>query len=297
MKLKILSSRQITENTPEEDFLPFFLGNTPEEAERNYWKFSKLLNKLTASYHKFSQLDRNDLFGTAVIGLARALRDYEKTKRNYGFFAYALYRIKSALNAYCCANRSIVSVPLYILQAYKYINKLRLIIFGETDDEETYEKILSKEIDIREANLSKQTKQQCAQLLQSLTLLAKNNDIKYNNLIRYAEYIPLNIEFDEKYIDDNVDVETETKQLHLARIVSILKDKMDPIEKSIADGILSGKTYEEIGAAQSPPQPPSWVRKRLDKLRDKLLREHMDEILYDMKKDYVDDADNKKGRQ
>jgi len=267
--LKLVSTTSITENYSEE-FLPFFLGNTPEEAETNYWKFAKLLDRIATSYHKTSGLDKGDLFGSAVMALARALRDYNDSK-GLNLTTYVVYRVKNALNTYCYKNKAIVAVPHYVIQAYKHIDKLRTIILLETEDDEIYRQVLSGSLSLDDIEISNASRQHCSTILQTLRLLAKNNKIKYANLIKYAEYIPLSVSLREEYFDEQEFDENEERQLNAAALVSRLREKMTPLEKEIAAGILAGKTYAEIGAEQNPPRSAAWVRKRLSRLRNRLI--------------------------
>ncbi|RLI66038.1 MAG: hypothetical protein DRO67_01790, partial [Candidatus Asgardarchaeum californiense] len=54
-----------------------------------------------------------------------------------------------------------------------------------------------------------------------------------------------------------------------AFLVSKLKDYMNETELSIAEGIMTNKTYKEIGNAQIPSKSASWVKQQLDKMKNK----------------------------
>lgn len=99
----------------------FFLAETPEAAEDIHNNFSTLLNQLAASYAVTTGLDKHDLFGEALIGLARASRDFDPDRGD--FRSYALRRMKNALNEFVRDAKVVVEVPRYISDAHKCIEE------------------------------------------------------------------------------------------------------------------------------------------------------------------------------
>jgi RNA polymerase sigma factor (sigma-70 family) len=269
-KLKILSTRVLPENT--EEFLPFFLGNTEKEAEQTYINFKKLLNNMSGSYARSSGLLKEDLFGEALIGLARAMRDYDKTK-NDNIFVYASYRIRSVLNEYCYKNRSIVSIPNYVAIAYGYINRIRNILLKYPGTEDKIKEFLLDNKIPDYFELPKKEREICETVLKHLAILAINSKVNYADLIERAEYVPLNVTFEENYLSVEDCEERDVKQIQLTALISSLKNKMTEKEIAIADGILMGKTYDEIGAEQTPHRSAAWVRKQLDNIRKKVMED------------------------
>lgn len=267
--MKILSTKPLEEYT--EEFLPFFLGNTEEEAERNYEAFSKTLNNIANAYARFSKLEKEDLFGTALTGLARALRDFDPS-RNSNFLMYANYRIRSVLNEYCHKNMSIVSIPSYIALAHGLINKIRNILFKYIGPEGVVKPIiLSRKI----PNVGMTTKELSTykEALAHLESLSKNREVSFEDLIERAEYVPINVSFEETYLTDEDFEERDVKQIQLTALVSKIRDRMTDKEQVIADGIMMGKTYDEIGLEMTPPRSASWVRKQLDNVKNRIMKE------------------------
>jgi RNA polymerase sigma factor (sigma-70 family) len=267
--MKILSTKPLEEYT--EEFLPFFLGNTEGEAEANYEVFSRTLNNIASSYAKFSGLEKEDLFGTALTGLARALRDFDP-KRNSNFLMYANYKMRSVLNDYCHKNMAIVSVPSYVALAHGYINRIRNILFKYVGPEGSVKAvILSKKV----PNIRMTTKELSTYkgALAHLETLSKNSGVSYDDLIERSEYVPLNVSFEESYLTDEDFEERDVKQIQLTALVSKIRGRMTAKEQSIADGIMLGKTYDEIGAEQKPPRSAAWVRKQLDNIKNRIMKE------------------------
>ena len=111
----------------EEVFLDYYLGDTPEEAEDLFKSFSRLLNIISKAYSVWTGMDKEDLFGTALVGLARAKRDFDP-KRSDNFKTFAIYKIKNALNSYYRENKTIVNIPSYVKTANGYINGIKFIL-------------------------------------------------------------------------------------------------------------------------------------------------------------------------
>jgi hypothetical protein len=267
-KLKVLSTKVLPEYT--EEFLPFFLGNTEKEAEENYKNFSGMLNGMSYSYSKFTGLEKEDLFGAGLTGLARALRDYDP-ERSDNIYVYACFRIKSSLNEYCFRNKAIVPVPQYIALAHGYINKIRNILLKHA--QEGIRDVLLGGIDLKDINLPPKEKDICKSALVHLETLAKNSKVSYQDLIERAEYIPINVSFEESYLTTEDFEVRDAKQIQLTALISTIRDKMTAKELTIADGIMMGKTYDEIGAEQTPPRSASWVRKQLNNIRKRIMED------------------------
>jgi DNA-directed RNA polymerase specialized sigma subunit len=95
-KVDIITTKHIEEEV-QENLPKFFLGYTPEEAEKNYNEYGFLLKKISKSYANVTGLQEEDLFGAGLVGLARAVRDFDVKKSN-NFIGYAYFRIRGALN-------------------------------------------------------------------------------------------------------------------------------------------------------------------------------------------------------
>ena len=101
----------------------YFLAETADDAQALHDKFSETLNTLSYNYSVATGLPKSDLFGEALIGLARANRDWD-SERSEDFKVYAIYRIKEALREFCIDNSSAIHVPMYIRLSSNHYNEL-----------------------------------------------------------------------------------------------------------------------------------------------------------------------------
>ena len=109
-------------------------------------------------------------------------------------------------------------------------------------------------------------------LFQNLNNLSRNSKIPVQTLVDRAEFIPSDISLDSDSSDDEV-IGRENQMMAAALVVSKLTDRMTDSEFSVAQGIMAGYTYEEIGAMQDPPRSSSWVRMKLDTMRERFTKE------------------------
>lgn len=232
-----------------EEMPAYFIADTQEEAEKIYNDYSGILNGLSYTYSQSTGIDKSDLFGEALIGLGRAYRDFDP-ERNNNFKNFAILKIKDALNEYTRKNSTSISVPAYIKSANSKIEKLKEIL-GENHIEDL-------------SNLPRNKKTE--HLIELLENIAERAGIETRKLLERATYIPSNTVYDEDYIVEFNNNPEENMERHL--MVKQLIDSMGEVEKSIAEGIMSGKTYEEI--AQEHGKSPSWVIYKLKKFKERL---------------------------
>jgi RNA polymerase sigma factor (sigma-70 family) len=249
----------------EEVFLDFYLGDTPEEAEATFRNFSKLLNIMSNGYSMWSGIDKEDLFGTALVGLARAKRDFNPV-RSDNFKTFAIYKIKNALNDYYRENKTIVSIPSYVKTAHGYINNIKFLL-GKYYLTNPIDIVHAGEIE--DKNITSNDIIECNKFFKKLKRLSKNVNIPYQKIIDRSEYIPTAISFEDEETSQEEVFNRERQLIDAALLVDKLKDDMTEIELSIAEGIMSGKTYKEIGNTQQPQRSAPWVKQRLDKMRSR----------------------------
>jgi len=248
----------------EEVFLDYYLGETPEEAEAIFNDFSKLLNIMARAYSMWSGIDKEDLFGTALVGLARAKRDFDPG-RSDNFKTFAVYKIKNALNDYYRENKTIVSIPSYVKTAHGYINSIKFVLSKYNINQQD---IVSNR-KINDEVVTKNDKVKCDSFFRKLKRLSKNVNIPYQKIIDRSEYIPSAVSFDEEETSQEEVFIREKQLMAAALLVSKLKDYMTETELSIAESIMANKTYKEIGEMQIPTKSAPWVKQKLDKMRDR----------------------------
>lgn len=220
-----------------ERFLAYFLGDTAEEAEKLYHTFSKILNTISNNYSAVTGIDKFVIFSEALIGLARARRDFDPDKSD-NFKGYVIFHVKNAINIYIKKNRSIVSVPVYLRNANRHLNKMRN---GCDESAKLFKKI------------------------------AERAKISVKTLVERVESIPLDIEYKEWYTDDNRKEETIYTTLEIEK----LKKYMREDELKITELIMKGKTYREIGKIFD--KTASWVVYKLKKVGDRIIEKDNDQ--------------------
>lgn len=265
-RIDIVSTKSIRDRI--EIFLPYYLGATPEEAEETYRAFSSTIDAMSDSYSRNTDVAKEDYFGDAIAGLARAKRDWDPTRGGCKFRTFAIMKIKNALNECCRKNSSIVNIPYYVRTAHTYITNVKTIL--EAYDIEpkgikyTLENCRFPKIQI----ISKADHERVVEELRKLENLARNSGVILKKLVRRAEFVPSDMSYDESMTQDEM-FKREQRRLSAALMVSKLEDYMTKEELHVAQGIMSGRSYAEIGRIHDPKRSVAWVRKKLDEMSDK----------------------------
>lgn len=261
----------VVSHTPVEDsetFLEYFLGNTQKEAELLYFKFADRLNYMAGSYSNWSGLDRGDFFGAGLTGLARAARDFDPD-RGGKFDAYAMRLIKNAMNEHCRVYKGVITVPVYIRTAHTHIKNIKGLLEGYSVDPYYISESLHKGQLVDDVHLARKDWQRIATEFRKLKGVCKNYNIKYEALVAQAEYIPTEVSFDERMTQEEMH-ERDNRLIAAALMVSQLKDHMTDVELRIAEGIMSGQTYEEIGKDMGVTK--ARIRQILDGMKEKFTK-------------------------
>lgn len=240
-----------------EDMPKCFLADTPAEAQAIYSKFESLLNSMAYTYAVSSNLDKSDLFGEGLIGLARAYRDWDET-RSDNFKNYAIYKIKDALNECVRGNAASVSVPSHIRKAHNNLVWLKSFCEAKGIDwqliKESPSKFPYENIDL----------ENCVANIQNA---AKRAGVEFNRFLERIEHVPEDAEYaDQDSTEQHVENE---KRIEAALVVDQIKRGMDEEEQRICDGIMYGKTYEEIGAEFGKSK--AWVAGKLKDIRERVV--------------------------
>lgn len=258
----------VVSHTPVEDsetFLEYFLGDTQEEAESLYLKFEDRLNYMASSYAMWSGLDKGDLFGTGLTGLARAARDFDPD-RGGSFDGYAARLIKNAMNEFCRIYKGIITVPIYVRTAHTHIKNIKGLLEGYNVDPYDISECLHNGSVPSSVRLAHKDWERIDLEFEKLNGVCKNYNIKYHNLIKQAEHIPTEVSFDERMTQEEIH-ERNNRLIAAALMVSKLKDHMTDRELLVAEGIMSGMTYEEIGDSLGVSK--ARIRQILDEMKEK----------------------------
>lgn len=259
----------IKENkNPYEGYPEYFLGDTPEEAEQMFLKHSALLNGIAYTYSVSTGIEKGELFGEAIMGLATALKNF-KEELGFSFKTYAVKVIKSVLNEYCRKNTYTVYVPAYIKRANGLLERLKRELAQTGLDRTEIEKAIQrKEVP---KNLPTKNVDKIERIVKLIKREADRAQISYSTLIERAEYIPIDIELTDETLENKHKGEKDERDLEIALFVENLKQYMDETELSICNGIMKDKTYEQIAKEHNRTAP--WVHQKLQKLRNKLKKE------------------------
>lgn len=244
--------QKINEHTQEiehEKFPSCFLGESEEEALTLMKEFEYTLNLLSYKYSRLTGLSEDDLKQEALIGLARANRDFD-IERSEQFKIFAIYKIKDALNEYVASQSMDVSVPQYLISAVNLINKIyKVLLTFSIDTDGSYRDVWSKSnnflspdnieimVDNYNKELIKRTVRELTDLLNSLENLALNAKTTVEQLLERAETLPtiaskkdnVSTQYDEDsvlYVDatESTLLNSITTSLLIEEIKSMLSD-------------------------------------------------------------------------
>jgi RNA polymerase sigma factor (sigma-70 family) len=231
-----------------EEMPEHFLADTPEKAEKLFEEFSATLNALSYTYSLSTGIDKSDLFGEALIGLGRASRDYD-SERSENFKNFAIVKIKSALNEYARKNATSIIVPGYILAAHKNINELKKQLKVDYIGDIT---------ELPDSNI-----------VVLLKRAAERAGITLKELIKRSEIIPSDVEYRDCFDTESISLfEEDQDKMMKALAVQKLLNLMDDTERKIAEGIMEGKSYSEIGNEFG--KTDGWVAYKLNRFKEKL---------------------------
>jgi len=239
-----------------------FLADTPKDAEKLYKDYYTLLNNLSYTYSISTNIDKSDLFGEALIGLARAKRDFDPT-RSDNFKAFALYKIKWALNECVRKNSRSVVMPAYVRNANRHIHVLKdTFEMHNLELKDLYNAFEQGTLDLSWAKAGP-LKQKLFSLFNNLIKAAERAGISVKELAARAEHVPTDVPYDEyatcvEMLDD----------IDRKFAIEDIKKLLTPIQVRVCEGIMQDKSYEEIAAEFGRTAP--WVNQQLDKIRMKL---------------------------
>jgi len=250
---------QITKT--KEGFPTFFLADNQAEAEEIYLTFSSTLNYWAYNYALATGLNKGDLFSEALIGLAKAKRDFDPD-RSSNFRNFAIQKIKDELNRHVRKFHTIVSVPAYIKNANRNVYKLIDLLLSNGASNDTINTILTG----GKTEVPEHIADECDRLITYLEKAAIRAKVTFVELVDRSGSLPSSLCY-----EDEVEVDSDTEeQMYAALVVESLKKYMTDIELEIAESIMEGKTYKEIGEEHN--RSDAWVAGKLKKMRERLLK-------------------------
>jgi hypothetical protein len=213
------------------------------------------------------------LFGTGLTGLARAVRDFDES-RGGKFKTFAMFKIKNALNEHCRKFKAIVTVPSYVRTAHTYITNIKGLLEGNDVDYAGVDEALYAAgawiLEDKYAILMAEgDRDRIESEFKKLKRLAEHSKIPYHILVDRSQYVPSDMSYDETMTQEAL-YDREKQRIDAALLVSKLTNFMSDDEFSIAEGVMEGKTYAEIGVSMEPKRSASAIRQTLDRMRNKL---------------------------
>jgi RNA polymerase sigma factor (sigma-70 family) len=244
-----------------EDMPTCFLADTPKEAENIYNQFEKTLNHFAYSYSISTNINKSDLFGEALIGLARAYRDWDPS-RSDNFEVYAKFVIRDTLNEFVRSNSAIISVPAYIKKAHSNLKRVKAICEEHNIDWVAF--VIDQQIP---NDMHMESALKCSKLVGNIILAAERAKVDYVKFVERIEFVPEDIEYVEQIPHEVHKRDSET--LEAAIIVEKLKEYMTEQELLICEGIMLDKSFDEIGVSLGKSK--SWVSGKLKALKERIL--------------------------
>jgi len=292
MSFKIKRNKETGEREHEK-FPKHFLAETEEEALQLLKEFDYILNLLASKYSALTNLSVDDLKQEALIGLARANREFD-INRSERFKIYAIYKIKDALRDFSTDQAIDISVPQYLVDTVRFISKIyKYLLLLSVDTDGTYFGIwnsaiefISKENIVKNDNINVEdtdialhnTKKELKDTVESLKGLAVRSKTTVLELINRAELLPINKTVDDEgadVYDEYVELSDNQEDIMLDSIVTLtlmnsIKEVLSEDEYNLLVAhYIEGKTLRELESILHIKAPSIAVRiqKILEKVR------------------------------
>ena len=268
-KFEIIKTIPITQYL---DLPRYILAESQEEAENIYKNFAGMLNKIAYKYSQITGIEKTDLFGEAIVGLANAYKNWGeinislKKEKSITFKMYVKFFIRDAINEYIRQNVSSVKIPSYLMKAInnfrKLTNELNSFNISEKDIE-----LLINTNNLTTINpiLTKNVRVKVLKILKNLNSAAERATISTKELYERSKLIS----FYTLELEDINPSTVNEKNMNAAILVNNLKNKMNKDVLIISNYIMEGYSYPEIGKLMG--KNTNWVRYQLDKFKNKIL--------------------------
>jgi len=262
----------------EDENFDFFLSKSPIEAEALYNEYLHYIKMLASKYASNTGLDEEDLAQEAVIGLARASRDFDE-ERSLEFKIFAIYKMKDALREYVATQSSDINIPQYILDASRLVMKLRKVM--ESGDLLNSKDFLSIWEQSERCDKASDLVQSVTEIRENIENLAKRSGTSVERLLERAEMYPSTIteldQFVTKSGDTSVfsDMNAEDdviRQIMIGRAINNVKEHLNEAEYNLLyDHYVRGMTVRELAPELNIEAPSVTVRihKLLERLQKK----------------------------
>lgn len=250
-----------TEVKSDEKFPEFFLSDTKEEAEKMYREFKRTIGILSENYARATGIDKWDLFGQAMFGLARAKRDFE-ANRSDNFKSFAIIKIKDALNEHVRSFSTTISIPMYLKKSKRHLSILKEMVSIEHFTMNELVKFMESADD--------KIKDKIRKIVEFLRRSADRASTPFEEYIERIELLPSYVDADMSRVEEHTHSETENR-LQAVMMVEKLKQHMTDEEKKISSLVMEGMTYKEIGERLNG-KSHTWVLNKLKAMKEKFIK-------------------------
>lgn len=261
-KYEIVSTH--SHNNPQDsEFPPYMLGNTLLEAEQTFNAFESYINNIADMYATASNIDKEELFGDAVIALGRAKRDFNPSIGH--FIPYAKFLILDSMNECVRRNRTLIKVPSYVSKSNIIINRVKRLSEEYIVDNHN---VMLDDVDTMD-EIPADIKLQIHKDRGLLCNAAMRAGITYEELIERAEFTPLVIFEHDNYID-KVPLEVEHESVIDKMIVNCVLPLLTKDELSVANLLMSDMNRNDISKILK--RSDDWVLNRMKGIKTKITR-------------------------
>jgi RNA polymerase sigma factor (sigma-70 family) len=215
-----------------ERFKKHFLGNTEKEANQTLSKYNKTMSMLALKFSSLTGLDRDDLYQEGVIGLARAVREFDWS-RSDTFTIFAIYKIKDAMREFVTGQAADIKLPQYIKDAASLAMRLKslLVKIGESEYLPMADLWTASEKYLKEDQFTESV----GNLRESIQNLADRSHTSVSQLLEKAEMVPA------------MSVDATDYNMVPVTVVDVESDILDQIDaRSAVERIKKHVTEEEF---------------------------------------------------
>jgi len=260
----------------DEKFCKHFLGETEKEAIEVMKKYDNDVVMLSNKCALHTGLDKKDLKQEAIIGLARARRDFD-FDRSENFRIFVIYKIKDALREYITMQSNNVRIPQYIKDTIGLIDNLKKVV-EKCIHLHPYASFLeiwkSSETDVIDKNIQKEIES----IRQSIKNLADRSHTIVPQLLDRAEMFPNTnasplegMVLDSSCFDDTSEEEKRVNQMYYEESFKRLKEELskeefDLLYARFVDGYTIRELKETMGIT------PESIVVKTNKIVEKLNR-------------------------
>jgi len=221
-----------------EKFATHFLAETEKEATELYKQYEYIIKIIANRAATITGLDVKDLMSEGTIGLARANRDFEKS-RGAAFRTFAIYKIKDAVREYTNSQSTSISIPQYVRDARTLTNTLKKAVSYYNDKMFNSWSLLdiwkaSESCEIPGVKIDRRLVEDVKNIRRKLINLANRSCTSVEQLLERADLAPVKA------------VEMEEYNINSIPGKSVVPRDVITAEDNTVEGIITKKRIKEL---------------------------------------------------